>query len=307
MRAFIDSANHIVLVAHMHPDADSLGSACAMYAHLLRLHKPVTLFCADETIDERLDCIPWCEALTSKWDEKADLAIAFDCGSAVRLGVRPHCRLINVDHHADNSGYGDINMIDADAPSTTAILMQWFKAEGIKINAKMATALFAGIAEDTMAFLSRRTDASVFEMAAELTRLGADVARVNHDLFMRRPLSWFRLKGMLFQQMELVSDGRIVLLQVPRVLQERSGAEACDSALHEALGLPTIKVAVLLRELEDGSIKGSLRTDDGIDVSAIAVAYGGGGHHFAAGFIVHDMPMAHVRESVIANIEKEFE
>jgi len=306
MRARIEAAERIVLIAHLHPDADALGSACAMYAHLLRLRKQVTLFCASETIDRRLAFLPWSERATACWDERADLAIAFDCGAFERLGVVPECTLINIDHHSGNDGFGDVQLVDKEAVSTSAILMRWFKAEGIKINPKMATALYAGIADDTLGFMSKRSDASVFEMAAELARCGADLLTANHALFLRQPLSALRLKGVMLSQMELISEARIAVFKVSRQMLAHSGAdpEACESALHESLGLPTVRAAMLLRERKDGSVKVSLRTDDGIDVGRIAAAFGGGGHHFASGFISGGT-MESLAGQVIETIEKE--
>ncbi|MHC3995390.1 DHH family phosphoesterase [Thiomicrolovo sp. ZZH C-3] len=309
MREAIEAAEHIALIAHVHPDADSLGSACAMYAHLLRLHKRVTLFCASETVDERLFCLPWADKITSRWSDAADLAIAFDCGDSDRLGVIPKCTLVNVDHHDSNDGFGHIKLIDKAAVSTTAVLLAWFTSEGIKINAKMATALYAGIAEDTLGFMSRRTDAGVFEMAAELARAGAEVAEVHRALFLRRPLSALRLKGMMFSGLALHSDARIALLEVPRTMLEQSGADetACDDVLQEVLGLPTVCVAVMLCERVPGAFKVSLRTDNGIDVGVIAEAFGGGGHPFASGFTAEGTTMERLAEKLIDIIEKELE
>jgi bifunctional oligoribonuclease and PAP phosphatase NrnA len=309
MRAQIDRAERITLIAHVHSDADSLGSACAMYAHLLRLNKKVTLFCATIPIDSRLAFLPWSEKTTDRWDERADLAIAFDCGSPERLGVSPSCHLVNIDHHASNSGYGDTVMVDTDAISTTAILMRWFKTEGIKINAKMATALYAGLAEDTLGFMSRRCDASVHEMTAELFRLGADAAAANRSLFLQRPLSALRLKAMMLDSLRLLGNGEVAFLPVTRQMMEQSGADpqACEHALHEALGLPTVRVAFMLYERRDGSIKGSLRTDDAIDVGAIAGGFGGGGHRFASGFVMEKMPLPQASEQIFSIIKKELE
>ena len=117
MRARIEAADHIALIAHIRPDADTMGSACSMYAHLLRLQKKTTLFCASAAIDRRLACIPWSEKTTTRWDDGADLAIAFDCGSPDRLGLTPRCTIINIDHHTGNGGFGDLQLVDTDAVS----------------------------------------------------------------------------------------------------------------------------------------------------------------------------------------------
>ncbi|HHH72364.1 MAG TPA: hypothetical protein ENL04_00870 [Sulfuricurvum sp.] len=173
----------------------------------------------------------------------------------------------------------------------------------------MATALYAGLADDTVGFMSHRTDANVFETAAELARAGADITTVNEALFHTRSLASLRLLSKILEMMELRGDARIALMEVSRPMIEQSGGglSACDEALYTALGLPTVVAALLLREQEDGSIKVSLRTDDGIDVESIASAYGGGGHHFAAGFIARDISIRQLGEALVSTIKKEMD
>lgn len=309
MREHIAQARHIALIAHVHPDADSLGCACAMYAHLLRMEKRITLFCATKQFNPRLMALPWADKVTDAWDGRADLAIAFDCGSYVRLGVEPSCTLINIDHHGSNDGFGQLQMIDSAAVSTTMVLYRWFLSQNIKLNAKMATALYAGLAHDSMAFMSRRSDAAAFEMASALAQAGADVNGINTALFLRDSLSAWRLKGMMYAALELRSSGRIALLCVDRGMLERSGAdpEACEHVLQATLGLPTVKAALLLRERENGRVKGALRTDEAIDMADIAAGFGGGGHHFAAGFETGEHPMGTLADMITQLIEKELE
>ena len=307
MREAIENAGRIALIVHVDPDPDTMGSACAMYAHLLRLQKKVTLFCATPVNDTRLGVIPWSEKTTGRWDVKAELAIAFDCATSARMGVQPHCPLVNVDHHPGNDGYGDIAMLDAGAPSTGSILYGWFKKEGIAVNAKMATALYAALADDTLGFARMNDAARVFDEAAELAKAGADVSAVNEALFRRRPLASLRLKGELFLRLRLVDDARIAVLCADRALFERTGAssEAAEDALDEVLGLPTVRAALLLRVRPDGSVKGSLRAKPGIDVSHTAVLLGGGGHAFAAGFVIQGMPLDEACEHVVTIMKKE--
>ena len=307
MHEHIAQARHIALIAHVHPDADSLGSACAMYAHLLRLEKKMTLFCATKPFNPRLEALPWAEKATDRWDGRADLAIAFDCGAYARLGVEPSCTLINIDHHGSNDGFGQIQMIDTAAVSTTMVLYRWFLSESITLNAKMATALYAGLAHDSMAFMGKRSDAAVFEMAAALSRAGADVNGINTALFLRDSLCAWRLKGMMYAALDLRCSGRIALLLVDADMLERSGGdlEACERVLHETLGLPTVKAALLLCEGSRGRLKGALRTDEGINMATIAAKFGGGGHRFAAGFETGEYAMADLADLVVEFIEKE--
>jgi len=306
MRTRIESAEVIVLIARTGPDADSLGSACAMYAHLLRLHKRVTLYCAGAAPAPRFACLPWSDKITSHWPEEADLAIAFGCGGTGGLGTVPNCPLIVIDHQNTDDTFGEIRLVEKAAGSTSAVLMSWFKAEEIKINPKMATAMYAGIAEASRGFMGRRTDAAVFAAAAELARSGADIAAVNQALFLRRPLSALRLKGRLLTALRLECDARIAVLTADRRMLAETGADAdaCDAVLDDALGLPTVEAALLLCEGEDGSVRGMLRADDAVDVSAVAAAFGGRSS-LAPVFCVADTTADRLAETMVKTIEKE--
>ena len=303
----IDSAEHIVLIAHRHPDADSVGSASAMYSHLLRLQKKVTFYCVTEHMDTHLAYLPWFDKIRATFPEDADLAIAFDCGSASRLGVEVPCDLINIDHHGGNEGYGTIHAIDVSAISTTQVLYDLFNEAQIKINPKMATALYAGLLDDSLGFTTAKTDKRAFEMAADLVAKGADVALNNKWLMQTVSLAGTRLKGMMLQQVQLLQNGKVAYLFVDRQMLETTGARSvdCDAALNESLYLPTVETALLLRENRDGSLKGSLRTQSATDMSAVAKAFGGGGHAYAAGFEVSGMDAPELLNKILETIDKE--
>jgi phosphoesterase RecJ-like protein len=304
----IDRAEHIVLIAHINPDADSLGSASAMYTHLLRLEKKVTLFCVTERIDPRLAFLPWFDKMRHHLPSKAELAISFDCGAYKRLGVEVACPLINVDHHSSNELYGDINIIDTTAISTTQVLFDAFKAAEVKINPKMATALYAGLLDDSHSFLAAKTDARSFRMAAELVFAKADTAKCADALFHRHSLAALRLKGMMFKEMQLLLSARVVVHLVTAEMMAMSGAREvdCEAALEESMGLPHAEIALMLRENRDGTIKGSLRSSGEIDVERIAKSFGGGGHRHAAGFDVEKRSLQEFYDEVISIIKEEF-
>lgn len=303
----IDQAGHIVLIAHIDPDADSLGSASAMYTHLMRLHKKTTLFCASDRIDQDLSFLPWYDKIRHTFPVQADLAISFDCATFSRLGALKVSELINIDHHSSNSGYGTIDHIDTKAISTTQVLYGLFRKEEIKINTKMATALYAGLLDDSQGFTTAKTDAAIFEMAADLVRCGADTQTCSRALMQTMSLAGMRLKGMMLQQARLLSEARIVAMSVSRNMMESSGARAvdCEAALQESLYLPTVKSAVMIRENTDGTLKGSLRAREGVDVAKVAKVFGGGGHRHAAGFEVSGGTIDSVMEKTIKLLDKE--
>jgi phosphoesterase RecJ-like protein len=303
----ITSATHIALIAHVHPDADSLGSASAMYSYMLQLQKKVTLCCATPDLTPSLTCIPWHDKVKPELPASADLAICFDCGSKERLGYDLSIDLINIDHHISNLHYGDLNIIDTSAISTTQVVFDLFRELGVNINAKMATALYAGLLDDSHAFTSSKTDARAFEMATALSESGADVASCSTSLIQRASLAALRLKGQMLASLALHHNGTIVSFTVPRSLMESTGARGtdCEGGLEEGLYLPTVEVALMLRENRDGSIKGSLRGKGQLDLSAFASRYGGGGHHHAAGFTVENDTLPRLHDEIIKELSKE--
>ncbi len=259
MRARIDAAERIVLIVPADPDADELGSACALYAHLLRLRKTVTLFCPEAAVDTRLHCIPWSEKLTPRPDAGAELAIAFGRGAE----LPSVCPSLSIDQHRCGEDFTHSDGSDKEAVSISSILFQWFNGIEAKINPKMATALYAGLAERTRCFRDAGS-AEVFETAAALDRSGAELSAVNNALFRNQPLSALRLKGMMFSQMLLTGNGRIALIKVDRAMLAKSGALLPDAeaVLDELLGLPTVRAALLLCENDDGSVRGWVRAAD---------------------------------------------
>lgn len=304
----IERASHIVLLSHINPDADSLGSASAMYSYLLQKHKKVSWFCATQEIHHKFSCIPWIENLKSSYPLSADLAIALDCASAQRLGVRVGCELVNIDHHPTNTLFGALNLVQSTALSTTTVLYHFFKEEGVKINKKMATALYAGLLEDSEGFLSSGVDGTTFAVVGELIALGADFQNCNANMMRSCSLAALRLKAMMLQKMELVYGATIAFLSLSAEEMQKSMARAEDaqSALEESLFLPTVEVALLLRQKSDGSIKGSLRSKERVDCGAIALLLGGGGHRSRAGFVLQEcLCLNEAKEQVIHLIKKE--
>jgi bifunctional oligoribonuclease and PAP phosphatase NrnA len=286
----IHQAEHVVVIAHIHPDADSLGSASALYTYMLQLHKKVTFFCKSRYIDEKLEFLPWFDKIKHSIPSSVDLAISVDCGSRSRLGVEIHVDLINFDHHQSNDLYAQYNVINAEAISTTQVIYDFFNDHEIRINQKMATALYAGLLDDSSNFLSYKTDVKTFDMAKDLCELGAEIQTVSNYISKYLPLSAFRLKGAMMRDVRLYDNAGIAFFVVSQKMLEQYGAHPkdCETALEEGLYLPTVEVSVLLCETKDLSIKGSMRSQGELDVDEIAQMFNGGGHKHASGFVVWD-------------------
>ena len=303
----IDAAEHVVLIAHINPDADSLGSASAIYTQMLRLQKKVTLFCATEDIDPRLALLPWFDKIRNQFPLSADLAISFDCGSYEQLGVEVTSYLINIDHCSLNTQYGDLNIVDTGAISTTQVVYKLLEQYGVKPNAKMATALYAGLLDNSLGFRSERTDEKTFMLAASLCQNGAQTRVCVEALFERTSLAALRLKSLMLQELQLFKEGRIAVIKVSQEMMLQSGAHLrdCEAVLYESLGLATVEAVLMLLQKRDGSIKGSLRCKSGLDVSNIAEIYGGGGDKTAADFEISGIEIDAAADNVLTKIQKE--
>ena len=302
----IEKAGHIVVISHINPDADSLGSASAMYTFLLQRHKKVSWFCKTSEMDSKFSFLPWIENIKAIFPPSADLAISLDCANKSRLGADVECELINIDHHATNSNYGDINLVNADHISTTALLFDLFKNNGVKINKKMATALYAGVLGDSAFFMSERVDGMTFASVSELIALGADYKECNRNIAKRTSLGTLRLKAIMLKNMSLYENARVAFFYVSQEDMRSSGASIDEykEALMEALRLVHVKVAIALVQESDFVIKGSLRSDGDMDVSKIAVFFGGGGHAQRAAFTIKDAISFEDVKNVVLNLIK---
>lgn len=307
--SMIDQANHIVLIAHQDPDADSLGSASAFYSYLLRTQKKITFYCVSPNIHAHLSFIPWVDKITNRFPLDADLAISFDCGSFSRLGVDYRGVLINFDHHISNEQYGTLNYIDMNAMSTTQVVYEWFLSEDIKINGKMANALYAGLMDDTKCFRDPRCTMNIFSMVHRLHELGANHEECINGLYNSKTLASLRLQGEMLKRMTLVLNGQLALFEVDQELLAATGASLgdCKAVLDEAMALKIVNTALLLGVRKKGGISVSLRSDGIVNASEIMHRYQGGGHHDRAGARVSDKPLDQIRDEIIESIRKEIE
>lgn len=304
----IHSSSHIVLVAHKNPDADSLGAACAFYSYLLRSQKKITLFSASGELNPNLAFLPWFDKITDRFPEDADLLISFDCGSYGRLGIEKELPLINIDHHVSNDLFGTYNIVDSSAISTTEVVYDYFVANGIKINGKIALSLYAGLLDDSKCFSAPECSAKTFAMAQGLLELGADHAVCMEWLYRRRSLASLRIRGILLKQMKLLADARLAVFEVSLPLLEECGASVseCKSVLDEALGMRSVQAAIMVLEHPLGGIKISLRTDGTVDAAKIMTSFGGGGHVKRSGTRIKQENYDELIKNIMVMITKEF-
>ncbi|MEX0971940.1 MAG: bifunctional oligoribonuclease/PAP phosphatase NrnA [Solirubrobacterales bacterium] len=293
----IRSRDRFLLTAHEGPDGDALGSLLGMHRLLTQLGKDSVMFLAAKEFPLPIEYrfLPLEEVFHEAPADMADrTAIFLDCGNIDRMPVdflaAEGLFTINIDHHHDNTGFGDVNLVEVDASCTAEIVYELAILLGARITAEMATALYVGLITDTGKFMYENTNARTHRIAADLIEAGVDVDETYRRLYEHVPLEKLRLLSRALDGLQHHCDGLLVLAYVTAADYEASGAgeEMTEGIIDHLRSVEGAKVAALIRDLGDrgrAARKVSLRSSDGgIDVSAIARATGGGGHKRAAGF-----------------------
>ena len=283
-----DSSN--LITGHINPDGDALGSALAFKLILDRkgIDSDVS-FDMKGNVPSNLNHLP-IELIIDKPKENYDSVYVFDCGNSERLGdlekiALNSARVIVVDHHI-NPSFGDIQVIDSNAASTTQVLFREILSAKIAIDKNIANCLMTGLITDTGRFQYSNTDNEVFEIASKLMLSGAELTSISDNIYGSIPLNAIKLQSEVLNRIELYEDEELV---VSYVLQEDYQNYNIDSSETDFLidSIRLVKesnIALLLKEQQDKSFKGSLRSRNELDVQQIASLFGGGGHKAASGF-----------------------
>ncbi len=237
--------------------------------------------------------------------------LALDCGSADRLGEHGPAVVAaapcsaNVDHHGDNTGFAQINVVDASAPCTTILVARLLRELDLAITPAIATALYIGIVTDTGRFMYANATAEAHREAAEMITLGAQPDTIFRLLYEGKPLARVALLAIALSRLQMRCDGRLAVTNVTVEDLDATGAAEADSegVIDHLRSIAGVDVAAMIREprASGSALKCSLRSaHPGVDVARIAHAGGGGGHTMAAGFS-HDGDVT----SAIALIETE--
>jgi len=274
----------ITILSHVNPDPDAIGTALGVYDCLKKQQFQVEVVNVTEHIPRYLDFLPHFGKIKQKIDFADSLVIACDCGSLDRLGFALKGReIVNIDHHATNSRYGILNIVDTEAVSSSEVAFDLLE-KLYPISRESAIAFYAALVSDTRNFTTSNMSRSVFEFAAKLVALGVDIAEVTQKMLHRRSLASLRILGVAIDSLELREDARIAILKISQEDLKRTGAKMSDldGVVDYAKSLATVEVALMLveRELD---IKVSLRSKER-DIGPIASYFGGGGHVHAGGF-----------------------
>lgn len=302
-----------VLISHVRPDADAIGSQIALGLALEAIGKKVRLI-NEDGLPDNLAFLPASDRIELPPAEplEVEVAIALDTANKPRLGANAlnaasAAKLwVNIDHHKSNPSYGDVNHIDSGSPATGQILYKLITALDLPMPDATRDSIYVATSTDTGSFQYPSTTKETYLMAADLIDRGVDVGEINSLTYDNHPFRRVELMRALLNTLELNGDKRVAHWELTMATRTELGVKAEDSEglIDIIRGIQGVIVALFFEELPDGKIRVSMRSKDPrVDACSVCSEFGGGGHALAAG-IRMDGPLADAKSRVLAVVER---
>lgn len=291
----INKSNDIYLVSHIQPDGDNIGSTLALAKAIEKLKGNVKIIKVDD-IPSDYEFLPGIDKF-KRYNINApiDLLISLDSSDINRLGKGAEFALeakkvINIDHHATNDNFGDINIVSPSSAATGEIIFDFLNKMGVEIDKDIATCLYTAISTDTGSFIYSNTTYKTHLIAAELLKTGIDADTININLYQNKSLSRTKLFINSLNNLETYLDGKVGIIAITQdmILNNKAKMEDTEGIISFVRGIDSIEVACLLKEVDEKEVKVSLRSKRQIDVSKICNKFNGGGHIRAAGCTIYE-------------------
>jgi len=283
--ALLSQAQSVVVVSHIRPDGDAIGSLLGMGLALLRAGKKVQMVLQDG-LPEKYSFLPGSQLVQRTIETPFDTLIVVDCSDLERTGIILQGQNppdLVIDHHKTNLAFGSLNYVEPQAVATAAILAEKLPVWGLEVDKAVAECLLTGILGDTIGFRTSNMSPQALRIAADLMEKGADLPTIYQKTLLSRSIAELRYWGRGLTNIRY-EDG---LLWTILTLDDRIKSaypENDDADLINLLSSAAdFLVVVLFIEQADGRVKVSWRSAEGIDVSQVAFEFGGGGHAVAAG------------------------
>lgn len=279
------NADNILILTHINPDGDTLGSGFALLRALRKLGKRVRLINGD-----RLH--PKYDYLSKGIEEDLfdeEFIVSVDVAERKLLGDSLNERYgervdLALDHHESSRHFAKMTYCEPDSASCCEIIYLVIKALGADMDSDIASCIYTGCSTDTGCFRYSNVTVRTHIIAAELIALGADYSRINTRMFDTKSMNNIMLERMCLSSLDFFAEGRVAVISVTESMFRESGTDkaALDAIKPITRQIEGVKAGVTLRE-DEGKISVSLRTDEDVDAAAICAHFGGGGHVRAAG------------------------
>jgi len=303
--AALAAAPSVAILAHVHPEADAIGATLGA-SLALRENGKVTGAYNVDPLPPGLSCLPGAAELAREIPSSPRYAcyLVLDTSDLARTGGLLNGRpadavILNVDHHAGNTRFGDVNWVDPEASSAGEMVYRILRRAGFPIGKAVATNLYAAILTDTGSFQHGNTTPEALRAAADLVVCGAAVEELsagmygNHD-----PREWHLLSAAL-ATLRLSSDGRLAWIVVTSAARQGLGLEATEGFIDFVRAVGGVQIAMMFKEVSSSEVRVSFRSRGRMDVARLANQFGGGGHRNAAGCTLHE-PLDTAKAQILA-------
>lgn len=292
----IRQSKSVLLIAHVTPDADALGSAIALGIALESLEKEVQVSVGEPgfKIPDSLNFLPRLDLITApELVHLADLVIVCDTASIERLGILAdaltHAQSsIAIDHHSSFTGFGTIHLVLPSAPATAVITLELIDRLEVKLSKDIASAIYSGLATDTGSFKFQSTTPETLRIGARLFEAGIDHSELARKLFDDEPFIALQMLGDSLGRAKLDESaigGRGFAFTSISIDDRRGLPElAMERVIETIRRTSEAEVCAVFKQSDSGEWKVSLRSKTSVDVSQVAISLGGGGHFYAAGY-----------------------
>lgn len=305
-------ANKSFLIStHVNPDPDAICSELALAEYLRQLNKDVIVV-NEEKVPERFkmfDGANKIKSLSQVKDARVDMVIVVDCGDLERIGnvmslIKPSVKVINIDHHITNKGFGAINLIKTDASSTAEVLFDLIREGGGQLTKSMARNLYAGVMTDTGSFRYDNTTAKTHAIVAELMEYPFSAAALYRKVYETIPLNDLQLFTKVVSKFEALYDNQLIVIELSKKLVQRFSEDfdLRDMIFRFLRSIYGVKAFVILTEVGKNETRVNFRSSGEVNVAEVARHFDGGGHRNASGGVLR-MKLKDARKAVIKYME----
>lgn len=301
----------VAIGGHIRPDGDCVGSCLATYNYIKEYYPQIEVVLYLEPIPNIFKFLKNASEIVSDFeaDKVYDLFIAQDCGDAARLGgaakyFESAKKTICIDHHVSNNSFADENYIFPKASSTSELIFELLEEE--RITKDIAECIYVGLVHDTGVFQYSCTSAKTMAIAGKIMEMGIDFSKIVDETFYTKTFEQNQILGKALLGSGLYADGKVIIGIVSRADMEEFHVQPkhLDGIVNQLRVTKGVEVSVFMYENEDGSYKVSTRSNGRVNVAALAVTFGGGGHDRAAGFTMNGT-VTQIIKAVVTEIEKQ--
>ncbi len=297
--SYLLSHDNYVILTHVRPDGDTVGSAAALCLGLRQLGKTAHVL-KNPGVTPRYAWLH--EGLTTEEVCAQDTVVSTDVASPGMLPegfqyLLPRV-VLRIDHHGSATSFSDLELVDPDSASCAELIWDVLEILGVKPQGNILDAVYVGLSTDTGCFRFANTTAHTFHVAEVCARGGARVYELNQALFETNTLGKLKMQAWIVENLRLLSGGTMAICAIPKTVEETLGVSSDD--MDNISSFPRtvagVCLAATLRE-SGGKVKLSVRAIPGYDATQVTVPFGGGGHKGAAGGTI-DMPLAEAAKAV---------